>query len=99
MHDHGQCHHQKHDGELECAWHGFRFNGKGRCTAMPSEGADARIPDAMHARPAHLAEDHGLVWMYFGEEKASYPPLPFFDELAGGLSSSTEVQIKIGEIT
>lgn len=69
------------DGELECPWHGFRFDGRGRCTLMPCEGPDARIPRAMHQTAYPVCEVHALIWMWWGDERETYPPVPFFDEL------------------
>jgi phenylpropionate dioxygenase-like ring-hydroxylating dioxygenase large terminal subunit len=63
------------DGEIECPYHGFRFAGSGTCTAIPCEGRGARIPAGLHARPPHVCEAHGLVWMWEGEgAPAGDPP-------------------------
>jgi phenylpropionate dioxygenase-like ring-hydroxylating dioxygenase large terminal subunit len=67
------------DGELECPWHGFRFDGTGRCTLMPCEGKEARIPKAMRLQRYPVREAHGLIWMWWGDEREDYPPLPFFE--------------------
>jgi phenylpropionate dioxygenase-like ring-hydroxylating dioxygenase large terminal subunit len=50
------------DGQIECAYHGWRFDGAGRCRRIPA------LPDfeppASHALvTAHAAEAHGLVWL------------------------------------
>jgi phenylpropionate dioxygenase-like ring-hydroxylating dioxygenase large terminal subunit len=68
------------DGELECPWHGFRFAGDGRCTLAPCEGPDATVPKALHLRARLVREAHGLVWMWWGEEREVYPEIPFFDD-------------------
>jgi phenylpropionate dioxygenase-like ring-hydroxylating dioxygenase large terminal subunit len=47
------------DGVLHCPYHGWAFDGTGRCTALPAAGPDARIPARaqleMLAVPEHLA--------------------------------------------
>jgi phenylpropionate dioxygenase-like ring-hydroxylating dioxygenase large terminal subunit len=79
------------DGELECPWHGFRFNGDGRCTLMPCEGRDARIPRVL-SMPVHpIRERHGLIWMWWGDAQTQYPEIPFYDDVEafGGSTESS----------
>jgi phenylpropionate dioxygenase-like ring-hydroxylating dioxygenase large terminal subunit len=71
-----------HDGELECAYHGWRFDGCGGCVAVPGldlGGGDSR------AVPSHATvERDGVVWFWptAGEEPEGEPfPLP---ELGAG---------------
>ncbi len=81
------------DGELQCPWHGFRFDVDGRCTLMPCEGAAARIPQAMHQKTFRVREAHGLIWMWWGDVRESHPPIPFFDDLddRGGASEASYI--------
>lgn len=80
-------------GEIECPWHGFRFKGSGHCTTVPCEGPDARIPHALNTSPFPIREQHSLVWMWWGEERASYPEIPFFSEVEdrGGFTETSYV--------
>ena len=68
-------------GELACPWHGFRFDSAGSCTQIPCEGRDARIPKAMRLRTHPVRESHGLLWLWYGAERSSYPELPLLDEM------------------
>lgn len=81
------------DGELECPWHGFRFDALGRCTRMPCEGHGARVPRMLNQRPFPVREAHALIWAWWGDERESYPAVPFFDEVADtrGFSQSSYV--------
>lgn len=65
------------DGEIECPYHGFRFTNEGRCTAMPCEGRDAKIPSRMRASPPIVREAHGLVWLWYGEAREQLPGIPW----------------------
>jgi phenylpropionate dioxygenase-like ring-hydroxylating dioxygenase large terminal subunit len=61
-------------GELQCAYHGWRFDGRGRCTAVPA--LPGFVPPASHAlaqRP--LVEAHGLLWLQPQGETAPLPEL------------------------
>lgn len=53
------------DGSLECAYHGWRFDGRGHCAAVPGlvEGSDA---DAAARRVPSYAtvESDGFVWVW-----------------------------------
>jgi phenylpropionate dioxygenase-like ring-hydroxylating dioxygenase large terminal subunit len=69
------------DGELVCPWHGFRFRADGRCTRLPCEGPDARIPRALDTRPVPTRDEHGLIWLWHGAVRDSLPPVAFFAEL------------------
>lgn len=40
---------QLKDGCLACPFHGFRYNGEGRCVAIPAHGKDGKIPRTMRA--------------------------------------------------
>jgi phenylpropionate dioxygenase-like ring-hydroxylating dioxygenase large terminal subunit len=72
-------------GELQCGYHGFRFDATGRCTAMPCEGRDAKIPAGMQVRRHPVHEEHGLLWMYQGAGAAKpFPRIPWFEELHEG---------------
>ena len=45
------------DGTLMCSYHGWRFNGEGRCTAVP-QSLDARASAAACANPRSCAVTH-----------------------------------------
>jgi phenylpropionate dioxygenase-like ring-hydroxylating dioxygenase large terminal subunit len=61
------------DGTLECAYHGWRFDGGGRCTAVPALetelGASASPRDAV-SRP--VREQDGVVWVWGSAEVAPH---------------------------
>ena len=61
------------DGTLQCAYHGWRFDGAGRCTAVParSESAVAVVgssPRDAEARP--VRERDGIVWLWGADDEA-----------------------------
>ena len=67
-------------GELQCPWHGFRFDQSGQCTAMPCEGDEAIIPKAMHLDAPPVAERHGLIWVSLGEPEVDVPAYAEWDD-------------------
>jgi phenylpropionate dioxygenase-like ring-hydroxylating dioxygenase large terminal subunit len=69
-------------GELECAYHGWRFDRAGACVAVPGLGAP---PDARATRATAYAclEQDGYVWVCStpGEPLARQPPrFPLLDD-------------------
>jgi phenylpropionate dioxygenase-like ring-hydroxylating dioxygenase large terminal subunit len=61
------------NGELTCAYHGWRFGADGRCVSVPSSGSSAAIPPTTHLRCLHVRERYGLVWLCPGEPVSDIP--------------------------
>jgi phenylpropionate dioxygenase-like ring-hydroxylating dioxygenase large terminal subunit len=52
------------DGQLQCRYHGWRFDGEGTCTAVPSAPARSHVPPRAHlADVPRVREADGLVWL------------------------------------
>ena len=65
------------EGDLQCAWHGLRFNGSGRCTLIPWEEGTKHLDEvSIAAFPAE--ELGGYVWAYIGDAE-KFPPPPLVD--------------------
>jgi phenylpropionate dioxygenase-like ring-hydroxylating dioxygenase large terminal subunit len=68
--------------EIECCYHGWRFDRGGRCTAIPSlvEGQPfdpARISVASY--PAR--EVQGNIWVFFGGDPSAAPEVPLLPDI------------------
>jgi nitrite reductase/ring-hydroxylating ferredoxin subunit len=74
--------------EIACGYHAFRFRPDGACTAMPCDGEDAKIPNALRAQAFSAAEAHGLIWVYWGAMQESAPPIPWIDDIPKDLAFS-----------
>ncbi len=63
------------DGDLQCAWHGVRFDGKGRCTLIPWEAEDTPLLEKVNVEAAYPARElAGWIWAYIGDVAAFPPP-------------------------
>jgi phenylpropionate dioxygenase-like ring-hydroxylating dioxygenase large terminal subunit len=63
------------DGQIECAYHGWRFDGEGRCRLIPA--LPEFVPPASHAVATFVvAEAHGLLWL---QPEGHAPNLPAFE--------------------
>lgn len=66
------------DGVVRCAYHGWCFDGAGRCVEIPALGPDAAIPPTAHLSPAAATtEAYGLVWLAL---EPPLTPFPTFEE-------------------
>jgi phenylpropionate dioxygenase-like ring-hydroxylating dioxygenase large terminal subunit len=52
------------DGSLQCAYHGMRFDRRGRCTHIPEQ---TRIPAEARVRCYPIAEAGEWVWVWMGD--------------------------------
>lgn len=77
------------DGQLQCALHGLRFDGQGKCVLIPWETGVSRIQDRMAVQAYPAAELGGYVWAYLGDA-TKMPPAPLADEVPEELSRPDE---------
>ena len=59
-------------GEIECPYHGLRFNGNGSCTLIPSQRS---IPRGLNARTYPCAEKYRLIFIWIGDAAKADPAL------------------------
>lgn len=50
--------------ELQCGYHGFRFDGEGRCTHVPSQRS---VPSTFRTRSYPVVERGPWVWIWTGD--------------------------------
>ncbi|MEO8523420.1 MAG: aromatic ring-hydroxylating dioxygenase subunit alpha [Caldimonas sp.] len=60
------------DGEIECGYHGARFEGSGACTLIP---AQETIPARFGATSYRVEERHRLIWLWAGDQQKADPSL------------------------
>lgn len=56
--------------ELECGYHGMRFNAEGRCTRIPGQ---SKIVPKAKVRAYPTTENLGLVWVWLGDPEKADP--------------------------
>ncbi len=64
---------------VACPYHGWRYNGEGVVTFIPSRGADGEVPERARIDSYPTEERYGMIWVFLGdlEEKDRYPIPPF----------------------
>jgi phenylpropionate dioxygenase-like ring-hydroxylating dioxygenase large terminal subunit len=72
------------DGQLECPYHGWQFDGAGHCTLIPQAAADLTPPARAQCRSYAAREAQGLLFVFSGAaelaEAHPLPVLPLLDE-------------------
>ena len=64
------------DGALACGYHGWRYDGTGRCMHIPSLPSDRRIPAGVGVRAFPCAEQDSYLWVWMGDTHAQPTPPP-----------------------
>jgi len=67
------------DGELACAYHGWRFGGDGMCTRIPQFAPGTQIPPSARVKSFACVERYGLIWVCLGEPRADVAAFPEWD--------------------
>jgi phenylpropionate dioxygenase-like ring-hydroxylating dioxygenase large terminal subunit len=55
------------NGNVQCPYHGWEFDGQGRCRKIPSLGPDARVPKRARVDAYPTEERYGLVFAFLGD--------------------------------
>lgn len=63
------------EGRIGCPYHGWVYDGQGRCVSVPSQGP-AASPPGCKIKAFPVRERHGLIWIWMGEEEPSGEPFP-----------------------
>ena len=62
--------------EIECCYHGWKFNTSGQCTIVPSLADDKTDIGKIRTGTYPCAEADGLIWVYMAESAKHQPTLP-----------------------
>lgn len=65
--------------DLQCGYHGIRFDRLGRCTGIPG---DLSIPKNFFADSYPVVERHGFIWAWLGDQSADETLLPDYAQNA-----------------
>ena len=80
---HGDC--------VACPYHGWRYNGEGRVTFIPTRGETGDVPDRARIDAYPTEERYGMIWVFLGDlpEEERYPIPPFEEYGAPGWKAVT----------
>lgn len=66
---------------IQCPYHGFEFDSEGKCEFIPANGKNHLISSNYSTQTYPIREEHGFVWLWYGDKQEIYPNLPFFEYL------------------
>lgn len=64
------------EGQLECPYHGWRYDRNGLVSSIPALGEDGSIPSQAKISNYHTVEKHGVVWIALADPRTDIPPWP-----------------------
>ena len=67
------------DEALTCSYHGWTYNGDGRCTRIPAHPEQKPSPTA-RVKIYQAKERSGFVWACLGNPRADIPEIPEFND-------------------
>ena len=67
--------------QVQCPFHGLRYDQSGRCTLIPANGREAPVPERFRVHSYPTIEANGFVYVWWGEAREILPPAPFFQDI------------------
>ncbi|QEE15842.1 Rieske 2Fe-2S domain-containing protein [Promethearchaeum syntrophicum] len=67
---------------IQCPFHGLEYDSTGKCKLIPANSIKAVVPDRFQVKNYIVREKHGFIWIWWGEPREEYPPIPWFDDLS-----------------
>ena len=74
---------------IQCPFHGFEYDTSGTCKLVPANGAGSEPPKALHIRSYPVREEHGFVYIWWGEPVQELPPVPWFESISEEMAYAT----------
>ena len=80
------------DDEIQCPFHGLRYDSTGKVTLIPANGKSTAVPSYFKTDGYTVQDKYGFIWLWWGKPMEIYPPIPWFDDINDSFSSSTTTQ-------
>jgi phenylpropionate dioxygenase-like ring-hydroxylating dioxygenase large terminal subunit len=71
------------EGQLQCPFHGLKFDASGRCVLIPANGKSAPLENRFDLDGYETYEEHGFIWIFWGEKTRINSKPEFFNNLSG----------------
>ncbi|XP_073276322.1 protein TIC 55, chloroplastic-like [Primulina huaijiensis] len=71
---------QLFDGRLECLYHGWQFDGNGKCVKIPQLSSGAKIPQSACLKSYEIKDSQGVVWIWMSHNTPpNFQKIPWFE--------------------
>ncbi len=74
---------------IQCPFHGFEFDHTGKCCLVPANGRSSEPPKALHVKTYPTRDEHGFIYIWWGEPKPDLPQTPWFESIPESMVYST----------
>jgi phenylpropionate dioxygenase-like ring-hydroxylating dioxygenase large terminal subunit len=71
---------------LKCPFHGFEYGADGACRYVPAVGKNGKFPHALEVSTYPTHEEHGYIYIWWGEPNLDVKPPKFYDDIGKGFS-------------
>lgn len=69
------------NGNIECPFHGFQYDGSGKCVVIPANGKNTPVSPQFKAEHYEVKEMYGYIWLFYGDSKMATAEIPFFRDI------------------
>ncbi|MGL4624754.1 MAG: Rieske 2Fe-2S domain-containing protein [Culicoidibacterales bacterium] len=76
------CKGEVKNNHIMCPFHGFEFDGSGRCVLIPANGQVTPVPKGFQTQAYRVVEKYGYLWLYYSDQFPETDEVPFFSDLA-----------------
>jgi phenylpropionate dioxygenase-like ring-hydroxylating dioxygenase large terminal subunit len=66
---------------IQCPFHGFEYDNTGKCRLIPANGRSSKVPEYFFVDKYPVKENHGLIFIWWGDPIAVLPDVPNFNDL------------------
>ncbi len=66
---------------VRCPFHGLEFDSTGRCVVIPANSVAKPVPENFVAHRYHTYENHGFIWIFYGDAEPGDLKPEYFDGL------------------
>ena len=74
---------------IQCPFHGFEYDKSGICKLVPANGVGSEPPKALQVRSYPVREEHGFIYLWWGEPVNELPPVPWFESIGDNMVYTT----------
>ncbi|HEV2336649.1 MAG TPA: aromatic ring-hydroxylating dioxygenase subunit alpha [Stellaceae bacterium] len=82
--------------EIQCPYHGWRFDRAGQCKAIPSlTPSDNFDVGRIRVKPYPVVERYGNIWVFFGSDPAAAPDVPALPGIASDRQPDLTMKMQV----